>query len=87
MSSLKVGLAAAMSFVLGAALFRTPTVKANPQKTELAHVFIVPVAVLDAKAPSSTNLPGARIAGISCIPKPEKRLPDAAVCYVATTLN
>lgn len=49
-----------------------------------AHVFIAPVTVNgDQGAPA--NLPGARIAGISCLPKPLKNAPDMALCYVATT--
>jgi hypothetical protein len=85
-SSWKTCLGVVVGFVLGTWLFQTGAVKANPQETGLAHVYIVPVAMLDAKSPVPQNLPGARIAGISCIPKPTHKFPDAAVCYVATAL-
>jgi hypothetical protein len=85
-SSWMTCLAAVASFVLGAWLFQSGTVKANPQETGRAHVFIVPVAMIDGKSAVPENLPGARIAGISCIAKPTQKLPDAAVCYVATAL-
>jgi hypothetical protein len=85
-SSWKTCLVAVVSFVIGAWLFQTKTVKANPQETGRAHAFIVPVAMLDAKSAVPENLPGARIAGISCIAKPTQKSPDAAVCYVATAL-
>jgi hypothetical protein len=79
-------LVALIGFVMGSWPFQTKTVKANPQETGRTHIFIVPVEMLDAKHPASQNLPGARIAGISCIARPAQKLPDAAVCYVATTL-
>jgi hypothetical protein len=85
-SSWKMWLGVVVGFVTGAFLFHVGTVKAHPQETGLAHVFIVPVPMTDAKTPLPRNLPGARIAGISCIAKPMQRFPDAVVCYVATTL-
>jgi hypothetical protein len=75
-----------MSSVFVAWLFHTGMMKAHPQQSGTAHVYIVPVTLLDAKSPASINLPGVRFAGISCIAKPTQKLPDAAVCYVATTL-
>ena len=87
MNFTKVAGAAVVGFLLGIAVFRLPTAKADLQQQGLAHIAIVPVAMMDAKTLSSNNLPGAKIVGISCIAKPEKRLPDAAVCYVATTLE
>ena len=83
----KMGLAISISFILGTMVAQTPSRNANPQASGLAHVSIVPVFMFDAKTPASQDLPGARIAGISCLPKPEKRTPDSAVCYVATALN
>jgi hypothetical protein len=83
MNVLKIGLAVLAGFALGIVLFRTPEVKANPAN----HVFIVPLWMPNAKTPFPADLPGARIAGISCIPKPTDKTPDAAVCFVATTLN
>jgi hypothetical protein len=81
MNFLKIALATTISFILGAMLSHAPTAKANPP----SHVFIVPVWMADAKTPQPADLPGNRIAGISCIPKPADKSPDAAVCYVATT--
>jgi len=83
MNFLKIGLAALFGFVLGAILFHTPTARAAAQAT--THVFIVPVWMPDAKTPQPSDLSGARIAGISCVPKPLPNAPDATVCYVATT--
>jgi hypothetical protein len=85
-SSWKICLAVLVGFVLGAWLFHTVEVKAHPKEAGLAHVLIVAVGMLDAKSPLPQNLPGARIAGISCIAKPTQKFPDAAVCYVATAL-
>ena len=85
MRLLRLGFAIVFGFVLGGALFRSPRAKAIPQQSGQVHVAIVPVTMLDAKNLASQALPGNRIAGISCIPKPQKRLPDAAVCYVATS--
>jgi hypothetical protein len=85
MNPLRIGISALLGLILGATLFRTPQVKADPQETGKVHVAIIPVAMLDAKNLASQDLPGIRIAGISCVPKPIKQLPDAAVCYVATS--
>jgi hypothetical protein len=79
-------LAVAFSFVLGAWLFHTPQVKANPQAGS-AHVFIAPIEMFDLKSSTSKSVPGVRIAGISCVAKPKANLPDAAICYVATSLE
>jgi hypothetical protein len=83
---LKMGACIFFGLILGAVLFRTPKIKANPQVPGKVHVAIIPVSMLDAKNLASEDLPGVRVAGISCVPKPIKQLPDAAVCYVATTL-
>jgi hypothetical protein len=87
MNPLKIGLAVLFGLILGAVLFHVPKVKALPQEAGTVHVTIVPVPMNDAKNLSSRDLPGYRIAGISCLPTPIKQLPDAAVCYVATTPN
>ncbi len=86
MNILRIGLSTAISFTMGAMLFHTPPAQ-NPQESGSVHVYIYPVFMDDAKTPFPKNLPGGRIAGISCIPKPEKLTPNSAVCYVATTLN
>ena len=84
MNMLKISLAVLVGFVLGVVLFRTPSVKA--QQAGNVVVFIHPVTVLNTKLPTNEVLPGSRVDGISCIPKPiVGKLPDAAVCYVATT--
>jgi hypothetical protein len=85
-SSWKICLGVVVGFVVGACLFQARAVKAHSQETGTAHVFIVPVAMFDAKSAVPQNLPGVRIAGISCIARPTQKFPDAAVCYVATTL-
>jgi hypothetical protein len=86
-SSWGILLVAAGSFTLGAWLFHTEMVKANPQETGGVHVYIAPLEMLTAKYSTSQNLPGGRIAGISCIPKPTEKLPDHVICYVATSLQ
>ena len=85
MNVLKLGAAILFGLLLGAALSRTATVKANPQTLGLVHVSIKPIAVPDAKSESYANLVAAKVVGISCIPKPQQNEPDSAVCYVATT--
>jgi hypothetical protein len=87
MNLLKLGLAVFCGVVLGAALFHAPRVKANAQEPGTVHVAIIPITVLDAKNIASQNIPGYTVTGISCLSKPVKQLPDAAVCYVATTPN
>jgi len=85
MNILKISLAALVGFAFGIALFHTPEVKAQQQAGNVV-VFIHAVTVLDTKLPTNQVLPGSRVDGISCIPKPiAGKLPDAAVCYVATT--
>jgi len=86
-SSWKTCLGVAIGLLVGIRVSHMPSVKANPQETGRAHVFIYPVMMFDAKASVSANPSGARIAGISCIAKPTEKFPDAAVCYVATALN
>ncbi|MGB8541980.1 MAG: hypothetical protein WCD49_10145 [Candidatus Acidiferrales bacterium] len=86
MTTLKFCLAVLVGVSFGAFWFRLPISNASPQDNGTAHVFIFPVKMFDAKNSASQNLPGAKIAGISCIAKPENNLPDAAVCYVATTI-
>jgi hypothetical protein len=83
MNFLKIGLAVSVGFALGIALFRTPEVKA--QQAGSVVLFIHPVLVFDQKMPIDKAITGSRVDGISCIPKPTTKLPDAAVCYVATT--
>lgn len=84
MNICKIGLAVLAGFVLSTAIFHTPAARANSP----SHVFIVPIFVTNTKAGTPADLPGNRIAGISCIPKPiPDKAPDAAICYVATTLN
>jgi hypothetical protein len=83
MNILKISLSALAGFVLGIVLVHTPAVKA--QEPGKVLVFIHPVLLLDQKMPVDKVIPGSRVDGISCIPAPVKRLPDAAVCYVATT--
>ena len=87
MNLARICVAVAFGFILGIWLFRTSPVNANPQEGGKAHVFIVPVEVFDTKTPTSKNIPGVRIAGISCIAKPQTKLPDAALCYVATAIE
>lgn len=71
-----------LGFFVAAALKPLNVLKAQGT----AHVFIVPVQVFNLQA-TAANIPGVRIAGISCLPKPTAKLPNAAVCYVATTLS
>ncbi len=87
MNLLKLGLAVLFGVTLGVVLSHVPKVKANPQEPGSVHVTVVPLAMPDAKNLASKNLPGYRVVGISCLAKPIKQLPDAAVCYVATTPN
>jgi hypothetical protein len=87
MNLIKLGLGVLAGLLLGVVLFNAPKIKANPQEPGTIHVAIIPIPVPDAKNLSSRDLTGGRIAGISCLPKPAKQLPDAAVCYVATTPN
>jgi hypothetical protein len=86
----KICLATLAGFLLGITVSRlsvVPNAKASPQETGKVHLYIAPELVLSTNAPRSVDLPGGRIAGISCIPKPSDKLPDRAICYVATSLN
>ena len=83
MNLLRLGLAVLAGLVLGAALFRIPRVKANPQIWGVASVSIYPVSVPDAKSITPVNIPGAKVVGISCTPKAQQGMPDSAVCYLA----
>jgi hypothetical protein len=83
--SWKVCLGMATGFLLGAWLFQAKAAKANPQELGQVHVYIRPIQMLDAHNSASQNVSGGTFVGISCIPKPSPKLPDAAVCYVATT--
>jgi hypothetical protein len=85
MNMLKLGSALLLGLLLGAVIARTPTLKANPQTLGFVHVSIKPVTVPDAKSEIFANLIGAKVEGISCIPKPQQNAPDSAVCYIATT--
>lgn len=84
MNFLKTISVTAVSFILGAVLFHTPIANATPQASGSVAVFINTVWMDNAKLPAIKVIPGSRVAGISCIPKPLPKLPDAAVCYVAT---
>jgi hypothetical protein len=83
MNFLKIGMAVLAGFALGIVLFRAPAMKA--QEAGNVMVFIHPISVLDQKMPIDAAITGSRVDGISCIPKPIAKLPDAAICYVATT--
>jgi len=83
MNFLKIGLAVLVGFALAVVPFRVPQAKAQQAGNVL--VLIHPVMVLDKKSPIDKIVPGSRVNGISCIPTLAKLLPDAAVCYVATT--
>lgn len=76
--------ATSLGLALGAMMSHVPV---RAQGEAHVHVFIVPLAVPDAKTPVPADLPGERIAGISCLTKPQEKLPNAAVCYVATSLQ
>lgn len=82
MNRLKIVAAALAGLILGAALFHPHGGQA--QGFGRVHVSIIPVEAFNTKALVSQDLPGLKVAGISCVPKPRKNLPDAAVCYVAT---
>jgi hypothetical protein len=84
MTFLKILLAVAVGFTLGAVLFRTPTAHATPQSSGQAVVFIHAIWVDNPKLPVDKVIPGTHVSGISCIPKPIANMPDAALCYVAT---
>lgn len=82
----KILLVSAISF--GAATVHySPMAHAAPQTLGSVIVFIRPVSMDDLKLPVDKVISGSRVAGISCIPKPVAKLPDAAVCYVATDSN
>jgi hypothetical protein len=85
MNVLKLGAAVVFGLLLGAVLSHTPAVKASAQTLGFVHVSIKPVTVPDAKSEIVANFMGVKVAGISCIPKPQQNTPDSAVCYVATT--
>jgi len=82
----KILVAGLFGLLLGVAASHVPMVKAGPQETSQVHLYVVPIG-MTGKVSFSENLPGGRIAGISCLPKPTAQLPDAAICYVATTLQ
>ncbi|HTR48348.1 MAG TPA: hypothetical protein VMM16_13270 [Verrucomicrobiae bacterium] len=85
---LKLLSALSVGFVMGAMAVHAPVIAATSRQADgLVHVFIVPVMMPTTKTAFPSNLPGGRVAGISCIPKPQSNLPDAAICYVATSLN
>jgi hypothetical protein len=84
MRFLRTGLAVLFGMVSGMAVSRIPAAKANPQPKGSVHVFIYPETLLLGHL--SVDLPGYRVAGISCSAQPTKALPDGEICYVATTL-
>lgn len=73
--------------LLGVAASRVPIVRGIPQEAGSVHVYIASFSLFNTKVTLSKNLPGMRVAGISCIPKPTDKLPDQAVCHVATSSN
>jgi hypothetical protein len=72
-----------IGFLIGVALFHLPHAKAN--STPSTHVLITTIGVTDFNA-ISTDVSGA-IVGMSCVPKPMPKAPDAVICYVAATSN
>jgi hypothetical protein len=77
-SSLAIGL------VLGAALSYMPHAKAN--SATLTHILITPVGITDFKS-ITADVAGTPVVGVSCVPKPMPKAPDAAICYVTTTTS
>ena len=73
-----------LGFLMGAVLFHMPYAKANP--TASTHIVITTVGINDFKA-ISTDISTTAVVGMSCIPKPLAKAPDAVVCYVATASN
>lgn len=61
------------------------TVPRSPASTTV--VFIHAVWVDNPKLPVDKVITGAHVSGVSCLPKPTVKLPDAALCYVATDNN
>jgi hypothetical protein len=87
MKSLKIILSVLVGVIFGIAVSHLSVAKASPQDTGSVHVFIAPLEVLTAKDTRSQNLPGGRVVGISCIPRPTTNQPERATCYVATSLH
>src|SRR5579863_9855498 len=81
---LRLGIAA--GFLLSIWLFQIARVRANPQEPGQVHVYIRPMEMSNAHNAAWQNVSGGAFVGISCIAKPTPKLPDAAVCYVATAL-
>jgi hypothetical protein len=74
-SSLVIG------FLIGAALLHAKAASAPS-----THILITPVGVTDLKS-ISADMTGTSVVGMSCVPKPMPKAPDAVVCYVATASN
>jgi hypothetical protein len=89
MNFAKILAAGLAGFLLCALFLHAPIAKANPQELASAsspiHVSIYPLPMFDAHNLTSKDLPGVRVVGLSCIAKPTAKLPDAALCYVATS--
>jgi hypothetical protein len=79
---MKIAASVFAGFLFGIMVSRAPSVIAQSPAT--AGLFINAVWVDDPKLPVAKAISGEHIKGISCIPKPLPKLPDAAVCYVAT---
>lgn len=84
-TSSKVALALLAGLLAGTFAFRPRAVKA--QEAGSVHVYVLTMQVDSDNATRSMNVPGARVAGMSCVPNPQPKLPKAVTCYVATTLN
>jgi hypothetical protein len=80
-----VVLALVIGFLVSAMAFRARPVKA--QEPGSVHVFILAVEVDSDNATRSVNVPGGKVAGMSCVPDPQARRPKAVTCYVATSPN
>lgn len=84
---MKFALATLLGFLLCLVAVRisVPTVKA--QQEGMVHVYITAETLWNLKDRPSLNIPGGRVVGISCLPKPTSKAPDQAVCYVATSFE
>jgi hypothetical protein len=81
---MKTIIALVAGILLGAILFHMPHARAN--STTSTHILITTVGITDLKS-ISADVAGASVLGMSCVPKPLPKAPDAVVCYVATTSN
>jgi hypothetical protein len=81
----RMALSVFVGMTLGATLSGHPSTKASSQMLGKVHVYISPVLLLNGHDNTADNPIGVRIAGISCVPHPEKDFPDQVTCYVATS--